>query len=146
MTSRASSATEDAEHRLTCWSYTHARRHPSVLGKVGGAHLPFGPYTPTQGVIFLITGATLFLTKQWWGQVIGGSLRIVVLFGVPGAAMFVFRNLRIEGRSPLFFLFGVATLAFAPRHGYLRGRRGRGLRPKTLFGHRVFQTLGRVSP
>jgi len=143
MTSSALSAEETlADHQLLCWSYTHARRHPSVLGNVGGAHLPFGPYTPTQGVIFLVTGAALFLTKQWWGQLIGGSFRIVVLFGVPGAAMFVFRNLRIEGRSPLFVLVGLVALALTPRHGYLRGRRARRPRPINLFGHQLSNTQG----
>ena len=135
-------ADDNGDHRLTCWSYTHARRHPSVLGKVGGAHLPFGPYTPTQGVIFLLTAGTLFFTKQWWGQVVGASLRVVVQFGVPAAAMFVFRNLRIEGRSPLFFLFGIITLAFTPRHGFLRGRRGRPPRPALLFGHSITHSTG----
>ncbi len=137
---RIVSAEDTYDHTLTCWSYTHARRHPSVLGKVGGAHLPFGPYTPTQGVIFLLVGGSLFLTKQWWGQVVGGSLRVVVLFGLPAAAMFIFRNLRIEGRSPLFFLFGVVALLFTPNHGYLRGRRARRPRPVWLFGHAIGQS------
>jgi len=116
---------ESGSGRLECWSYTHARRHPSVLGKVGGAHLPFGPYTPTQGVIFIVTFGTLFATKQWWTLIVGSSLRIGVLFGLPALAMFLFRNLRIEGRSPFFFLIGVIQLLVSPRHGYLRGRRAR---------------------
>lgn len=131
---------------LVCWSYTHARRHPSVLGKVGGAHLPFGPYTPTQGVIFLVCFGGLYLSREVWGSVIAGSgLRVVVLFGVPAAAMFIFRNLRIEGRSPLFFLFGVVTLVTAPRHGRLRGRRARrpGVRP--LYQHSTVCTWSQLS-
>lgn len=130
------------EHQLECWSYTHARRHPAVLGKVGGAHLPFGPYTPTQGVIFMVTAVPLFLTKQWWSPIVGSQLRIVVMFGVPIAAMFVFRNLRIEGRSPLFYLFGLITLCLTPRHGYLRGRRAQRPREMWMFGRRISEGGG----
>jgi len=144
MSERLVTSEQGYDHTLTCWSYTHARRHPSVLGKVGGAHLPFGPYTPTQGVVFLLVGATMFLTKQWWGLAVGGSLRVALMFGVPAAAMFVFRNLRIEGRSPLFFLFGVIGLICSPRHGYLRGRRARRPRPEWLFGHTIGQSSREV--
>lgn len=122
---------EDFE--ITCWSYTHARRHPQVLGKVGGAHLPFGPYTPTQGVVAIGTGAFMYLTRGLWGQLVSTQLRVVLLFGVPALAMFIFRNLRVEGRSPLFFLLGALSLIWQPRHGFLRGARARPPRVLSLF-------------
>jgi len=126
---------------LECGSYTHARRHPSVLGKVGGAALPFGPYTPTQGIVFFVLFASFYFSRNIWGAVITAPfLKITVLFGIPAAAMFLVRNLRIEGRSPFFFAIGVITFLSAPRYGRLRGRRARRPPIKVLFAHRIGTT------
>lgn len=122
--------------QLTCWSYTHARRHPSVLGKVGGANLPFGPYTPMQFVTFIVMFLFLMMTKGAWGSVIGSGVgRTGVLIFVPGGMMWFVRNVRVEGRSPFRFAFGVIQRLAAPRHGLCRGKRMSRPRPRPLHGH-----------
>ncbi len=132
----ANAAETQVGPEIECWSYTHARRHPSVLGKVGGANLPFGPYSPAQIVTFMVLFALLLMTKGTWGHVIhGGVMRTGVLIFVPGGAMWFVRNVKVEGRSPFRFLIGFIQSWIAPRHGLCRGKRMKRRRIHRLNGH-----------
>lgn len=97
--------------RLTCQSYTRARRHPLIIGKIQGHSLPV-MLTPTQlGV--LVVGVILAVnTRGLWGPLVGGGqAEAVVILAVPGLAAFAVRHLRMEGRSPVRMGLGLATYA-----------------------------------
>lgn len=123
----------DAENVQRFHSYTHARRHPAVLGKVGGAVLPFGPYSIEQlvagGVVFVLT----FLTRPVWSLMFGGSFGALLMFvGAPGATMWAARNLRPERRSPLRAAIGLAKAFAAPAGGMTRNRPQTMPRPRRM--------------
>lgn len=121
---------EDVQH---FHSYTHARRHPAVLGKVGGTVLPFGPYSTEQlvagGAVFVLT----LLTRPVWSLMFGGSFGTLLMFvGAPGATMWAARNLRPERRSPLRAGIGLAKALAAPSGGMTRNRPQTTPRPRRL--------------
>lgn len=99
---------------LPCRVYTHARRHPVVIGNIQGLRIP--PVTPAQ--LFVGVGSLLFLlmTQPLWGH-LGGALNSLVLLAVPLALAFAARALRIEGRAPWRAGLGWLVLLTAPRWG-----------------------------
>lgn len=112
---------------LECRTYTHARRFPIVIGKIGGYALPT-PLTPTQVVVLLgVTGAEL-VTRGWWAR-LPGALDLLVAMLLPVLAAWAVRHAVVEGRSPLQALVGYLTYLMAPRHGLQAGRRVRPTRP-----------------
>lgn len=103
---------------LHCRTYTHARRFPLVIGKIGGYALPT-PLTPAQVVVLLGTVAIELATRHHWAR-LPGSLDLLVAMIVPLLLTWVVRHATVEGRAPLRFALGVLTYATRPR----RGRRG----------------------
>ncbi|MGW2997207.1 hypothetical protein ACWDA9_37840, partial [Streptomyces sp. NPDC001193] len=57
-------------------SYTGARRHPWVLGKLSDWVIPFGPYTPAQLVVLGGGALGLIETFGWWSW--AGPVPVVV--------------------------------------------------------------------
>jgi hypothetical protein len=110
-------------------SYTRARRHPWVLGKLGEIRLWLGPYTRAQlvvaGVGLLVLGKTIPL---WWP--VFGPLPLVGL----GFAVWAARCARIGGRVPEAALWGWVLLAAQPHGGRIGGRPARDASSGSLDG------------
>jgi hypothetical protein len=101
----------DIDDSVVCQSYTRARRHPLLIGKIQGHALPV-MVSPTQLAVLVIGVIGLVKTRGLWGPLVGGGqTEIVVIVALPAAAAFAARHLRMEGRSPLRMALGVATYA-----------------------------------
>lgn len=105
-------------------SYTRSRRFPRMFGRMpgrDGGYLPGGPYTLTQGVIFLVLLLVVWKLPllDWLGP---------ARWGVPLSAIAV-RRARIESRTPASWLIGLVTHLLAPSSGMLAGRPYRPERP-----------------
>ncbi|MEV7177837.1 hypothetical protein [Kitasatospora sp. NPDC093679] len=110
-------------------SYTRARRHPWVLGKLGDWRIPMGPYTPPQLAVASIGAFALIKTFTWWAPVLG-PLPVVAW----GFAIWAARHSRIGGRSPFLVVLDALSLATAPRAGRMAGRAVRPMRPVVMSG------------
>lgn len=105
-------------------SYTRSRRFPRMFGRMpgrDGGYLPGGPYTLTQGVVFLVLLVVVWKLPllDWLGP---------ARWGLPLAAV-VIRRARIESRTPLSWLIGLVSHLMAPATGVLSGRPYRPDRP-----------------
>lgn len=109
----------DSDEHLLCRVYTHARRHPVVIGNLQGLRIP--PVTPAQLFIGVASLALLLITQRFWG-VFGGVLNSTILFGVPLGLAFAARAIRVEGRAPWRAGLGWLTLLFSSRRGTRLGR------------------------
>ncbi|CAN5159420.1 hypothetical protein BH23ACT9_BH23ACT9_27900 [soil metagenome] len=112
---------------LRCRTYTHARRFPLVIGKVGGYALPT-PLTPAQVVVLLGTVAVLLSTRHHWAR-LPGAVNLLVAMALPIALAWAVRHATVEGRTPLRFAVGLLTYAVRPRRGRRAGRPVRRTRP-----------------
>lgn len=108
---------------VECRTYTHARRFPLVIGKVGGYALPT-PLTPAQVVVAIVTVVVELATRRWWA-VLPGALDLVAAMVVPVVAVWTVRHAVIEGRSPLRYGAGLLAYLLRPRGGVRAGRRVR---------------------
>ena len=110
-------------------SYTHALRHPIVIGRVAGWRLPWALSATQLGVIAGATGL-LLSTRPLWAH-LGGVGNLAVFCLAVGGAGWAVRHWRIEGRSPLRVAAGVITVALAPgcRRGIRNGVPVRRSRP-----------------
>ncbi|ONF74361.1 hypothetical protein AVR91_0203460 [Amycolatopsis keratiniphila subsp. keratiniphila] len=86
-----------------------------------GGYLPGGPYTLTQGVVFLVLLLLVWKLPllDWLGP---------ARWGVPLFAIAV-RRARIESRTPASWLLGLLSHLLAPSSGMLAGRSYRPERP-----------------
>ncbi len=98
-------------------SYTRARRHPWVLGRLGDFRLPLGPYTPPQLVIASVGAFVLIKTVTWWAPTLGPVP--VVVWAV---AIWAARHSRVGGRAFGPAVMDAAALLVAPRGGRIGGR------------------------
>ncbi|MDH3369072.1 MAG: conjugal transfer protein [Gemmatimonadota bacterium] len=112
---------DSADVSVTCYSYTHARRFPLVIGKIGGFALPT-PLSPSQLGTLLGSFFLMLASRRWWGVIVPGIGDALFLVVIPGTLTWAVRHLRMEGRSPVKMLFGVASLLLAPTQGTVRGR------------------------
>ena len=112
---------------LQCRTYTHARRCPIVIGRIGGYALPT-PLTPTQVVALVGVAAIELSTRHVWAR-LPGALDLVVALLLPVAAAWAVRHAVVEGRSPMRFAVGVLTYLLRPRRGSRAGRPVRPTRP-----------------
>ncbi|MGA4844783.1 hypothetical protein ACOBQB_00205 [Streptomyces sp. G5(2025)] len=110
-------------------TYTGARRHPWVLGKIGDWTLPLGPYTPAQLTIAAVGIYILIKTFSWWAPTLGPAPLIVL-----GVAVWLARASRVGGRSPLWVAYGWMVFALQPAGGRVNGRTVRPSRPQALSG------------
>jgi hypothetical protein len=111
-----------------CASYTHARRHPMVLGRIAGWAPPF-QLTITQVVVVLATFVGLTWTWQLWAPVLPSTVSFMVAVGGPIAAAWAVRHVRVEGRSLARAALGYATLLSTAHAGQVGGRPYRTSRP-----------------
>jgi hypothetical protein len=122
---------EDGEDHIVCATYTHARRHPLVLGHIAGWTPPFQLTVPQ----LVVLGVTFWIEMQtWdlWGRFLPDLAGVVVAVGLPVALAWVVRRARFEGRSLARAAVGVVQWASTPRLGRAGGRpvlrpRGRSL-------------------
>jgi hypothetical protein len=120
---------------LACRVYTHARRHPVVIGNIQGLRIP--PVTPAQllvgvGSLVLLTG-----TAPIWAH-FGGAVNSLVMIGVPLGLAFAARALRVEGRAPWRAAFGWIMLVVAPRRGTRLGKPERATHMERRYTQRVW--------
>lgn len=122
---------EGLDGRVACATYTHARRHPMVLGKLGDWTPPFQLTMPQVAVIL---GTLLVEAQTWrlWGPKLPTAGAITVFIGVPILLAWVVRHARVEGRSLIRFAGGALTYLVRPRLGRVRGRSYRHARPAAL--------------
>lgn len=109
----------DDDLSVACRVYTHARRHPVVIGNIQGLRIP--PVTPAQLFVGVGSLAVLIATQPLWGH-LGAGLNSMVLFGVPLGLAFAARALRVEGRAPWRAGLGWLVLMTAPPRGTRLGR------------------------
>ncbi|MFG2845945.1 hypothetical protein ACGF12_22665 [Kitasatospora sp. NPDC048296] len=108
-------------------SYTKARRHPWVLGKIGDWRIPLGPYTPPQLVVAAVGAVALIKTATWWAPYLG-PLPVAAW----AVAVWAARHSRIAGRSPFLVAADALSLVVSPRNGQIGGRAVRPARPVLL--------------
>ncbi|WP_327434790.1 hypothetical protein [Streptomyces sp. NBC_01236] len=111
--------------------YTHARRHPLVIGRFpGGGRLWGGPYTIPQAIVIVTSFVLLMVFRPLWAH-FGLLLNVVIAFAVPYALGFVVRKVNVDGRNPLAVAGSVLGLMAAPSTGRMGGRplKGLGRRP-----------------
>jgi len=126
----------EPEEGIRLQSYTHARTHPWVVGKIGGKALPV-QLSPTQVVALVGSFVLLLKTRGLWGH-FGGIPNLVIQVVVPCALTWCLRHLRMEGRSPGRMLLGLVTYASEPGGGRAHGRGYRQPRVVHLSGTRMF--------
>ncbi|WJV51806.1 hypothetical protein [Streptomyces flavofungini] len=115
-------------------TYTRARRHPWVMGKIGDWTLPLGPYTPAQLTIAGVGIFVLIKTFSWWAPL--GPAPVLGL----GVAVWLARASRMGGRSPLWVAYGWGQRALQPAGGRMNGRAVRPARPRALYGSFLIET------
>ncbi|WP_082526373.1 hypothetical protein [Kitasatospora sp. MBT63] len=102
-------------------SYTRARRHPLVVGKLPGAgRIPGGPYTITQLVTMVIGFVVLIMTRALWAHF--GLFDIVIMVVLPWGLAWVMRYARVDGRDPARAIRSLFVYLSAPGSGRLAGR------------------------
>jgi hypothetical protein len=107
------------QHTLVGRSYTRARRHPWVIGRIQGWTLPLGPFSATQLGVLVLSLWLLLQTAPLWTRL--GPFALVPV-PLPLVATWAVRHAQIEGRAPLRALGGYLALYTAPRRGTLHGR------------------------
>ena len=130
-------APDDLGDRIACATYTHARRHPMVLGQIGGWTPPF-QLTPAQIGVLLVTLVLEAQTWRMWGSVLPPALSVVLAIGVPLGMTWAVRRGRVEGRSLVRAAGGYLTLLSRRGMGQVGGRPYRKARPSLLGPARVF--------
>ncbi|MDX2408791.1 hypothetical protein NJO91_37550 [Streptomyces microflavus] len=114
-------------------SYTAARRHPWVLGKLGDWVIWFGPYTPAQLVV--LGGGALLLIKTfaWWSWL--GPVPVVMWL----VSVWAVRGAKVAGRSPFAAALGLVQALSQHPAGRIGGRAARDGRPQFLTGSFVVE-------
>lgn len=135
---------DDLSERLECASYTHARRHPIVIGQIAGWSPPF-QLTITQIGVLILGFLLLFRTWGLWAGFLPRQMAVLVSIGVPCVAAWLVRQVRVEGRSIARAGVGFLSLLLSPSAGANGGRRhqlGRAadLRNNAVYLHHGNQT------
>ena len=119
------------EDSVACRSYTHARRYPWVIGKIGGWNLP--TQLSLAQLAAMGTGLLLVVqTRGLWAH-LPRMANLLVETAVPGTCGWATRHLRIEGRTPVRALAGLAAYAATPPLGRAQGRPLREARARPLL-------------
>ncbi len=112
---------DDLDAEIICATYTHARRHPMVIGQIAGWTPPF-QLTLTQLAVLIVTFLVEMQTWRFWGPFLPRILAAVVAFGAPVGLAWLVRRTRIEGRSLPRFAAGLLSYVATPHHGRVGGR------------------------
>ncbi|MGV2917375.1 hypothetical protein [Streptomyces alfalfae] len=118
-----------SEEELIGRSYTRARKHPLVIGKLPGAgRLPGGPYTITQVMTMVVTFGLLVMTRDLWAHF--GAMNFVLMVLVPWGLAWVLRYARLDGRDPARAVRSLLIYSSTPAHGRLAGKPQRVVRAR----------------
>jgi hypothetical protein len=112
------------------YSYTHALRHPVIIGHIAGWRLPWAVSATQLGAVAATT-AVLLVARGVWAH-LGGVGNLIVFCLVVGFVGWAVRFWRVEGRSPVRAAAGMANVMLGPvsRVGvYGNGRPARRFRP-----------------
>jgi hypothetical protein len=131
---------EGAVERIACATYTHARRHPMVLGQIGGWTPPF-QLTPAQIGALLVCVLLEAQTWRIWGQ-LPPIMSVALAVAFPVAVTWGVRKGRVEGRSLVRAAAGYLTLLSRYGVGQVGGRAYRPARRSLLAAPRVFVGVG----
>lgn len=127
---------------IICATYTHARRHPRVLGRIAEWSMPF-QVTFTQLCVFLVSLLVVNKTWRYWGPTlppIGGSILAV---GAPVVLAWLARRVKIEGRSPLRAALGWVQLWSTPHAGHISGRPAKQAHGRDMGAARLYVAPGK---
>lgn len=106
--------TDEDSGQILCATYTHARRHPMVLGHIGGWTPPF-QLSVTQIAVLLIVLLLEMQTWRFWGAHLPRTVGAFIAVVVPCVLAWVVRRARVEGRSlPRAALGWLTFLSLAP--------------------------------
>lgn len=110
------------EERTVFMSYTHALRHPVIIGHVAGWRLPWALSATQLGAV-AATAAIMLVARPLWAH-FGAVGNILAFCAVVAGAGWAVRHWRIEGRSPLRAAAAVTAALVAPgtRRGVRNGR------------------------
>lgn len=111
----------DERPSITCVAYTKARRHPHVVGVIGGKVMPW-PSTNTQLGAFIGTALFLLKFRSIWGAFIPVVFQFILIVGLPCLAWWAVRYWHPDDRSPARYAVGVAAYALRPKQGRRNGR------------------------
>ncbi|MEU0214106.1 hypothetical protein ABZ281_02920 [Streptomyces sp. NPDC006265] len=118
-----------SEEELTGHSYTRARKHPLVIGKLPGAgRLPGGPYTITQVMTMVISFGLLVMTRELWAHF--GAMNFILMALIPWGLAWVLRYARLDGRDPARAVRSLFIYSSTPAQGRLAGKPQRVARPR----------------
>jgi hypothetical protein len=127
---------DDEAQPIVCASYTHARRHPMVLGTIADWSLPF-QVTITQIAVLLVGLVAVNQTWRFWAPLFPPVVATIAGVGLPVLVAWLARWVRVEGRSPLRAAWGWVQLWSAPPGGVIGGRPARERRVSDLSRHRM---------
>ncbi|MFE5773184.1 hypothetical protein ACFQ7O_33065 [Streptomyces sp. NPDC056485] len=116
-------------------SYTGARRHPWVLGRLSDWVIPFGPYTPAQLVVLGGGALGLIETFDWWSW--AGPVPVVVWL----VSVWAVRGAQIAGQNPFTALLGAVAVLVRHPAGRIGGRVARDRRPFHFGGCFVIEPV-----
>jgi hypothetical protein len=133
------------DDQIMCATYTHARRHPMVLGRIGGWTPPFQLSLTQLGVV---VAALLVETQtyRWWGQWIPKLLGLVVIVGFPCGLAWAVRSARVEGRGLPRAAVAYLSMLWLPRDGQVGGRPYKESRPARPFLQPIYLDAGEDEP
>lgn len=112
---------DDDDVGIMCATYTHARRHPMVLGHIGGWTPPFQLSLPQLAVVV----ATILFevqTYRWWLAYLPRLVAVMVAVALPCLLAWAVRSARAEGRGLPRTAFAYLAMAWMPREGHVNGR------------------------
>lgn len=121
-------------------TYTSARRHPWVLGKLGDWTMPFGPYTPAQLVVLGGGAFVLIQTFSWWSW--AGPVPVVVWL----VSVWAVRGAQIAGQNPFTAILGVLVVLTRHPAGRIGGRTARDKQPSYFGGQFVIEPTPARAP
>ncbi|HET6953118.1 MAG TPA: TcpE family conjugal transfer membrane protein [Acidimicrobiales bacterium] len=132
---------DDDDDAVSCATYTHARRHPMVLGNIGGWTPPFQLSLVQLGTVVAVYFVE-FRTWPLWGAHLPRVPAVIVALGLPWLLAWAVRHTRIEGRSLPRLALGVVMLLSAPAGGTVRGRAYRPPRPSAPLASPIYVAPG----
>jgi hypothetical protein len=112
---------EDEAPGMVCRAYTGARRHPKVVGVIGGHVMPF-PSTNTQLGTFLGLAIALVKSRVLWAAFTPIPVQFFVIVGLPCVGWWAVRYWHPEGREPFKAVVGGINYLVRPQRGSIDGR------------------------
>ena len=85
---------DELDAEIVCATYTHARRHPMVMGQIGGWTPPF-QLTLTQLAVLIVSFVIETQTWQYWGRFFPRMAGVVLALGLPCLLAWIVRRTRI---------------------------------------------------